>query len=125
MAKVPWEDAHFSFFANRQCEYFPCHPGADPDDFNCLFCYCPLYVLGRNCGGSPRFLESGVKDCTRCLFPHRRKNYPEIVARYAELLEAMKRLDAAGEKSRFRDAVSGEADGRADRDRTEEGGADA
>ena len=24
------------FFANRECEYFPCHPGADPERFNCL-----------------------------------------------------------------------------------------
>jgi Zn-finger protein len=21
----------------------PCHAGADPDTFNCLFCFCPLY----------------------------------------------------------------------------------
>ena len=41
-----------SFFQNRACEYFPCHEGVAPEDFNCLFCYCPLYALGPTCGGS-------------------------------------------------------------------------
>ena len=22
---------HYDFFQNRECEYFPCHPGADPE----------------------------------------------------------------------------------------------
>ena len=37
---------HYKFFQNRDCEYFPCHAGADPETFSCLFCYCPLYALG-------------------------------------------------------------------------------
>ena len=45
-------DKHYSYFSHRQCEYFPCHPGADPENFNCLFCYCPLYLLGDKCGGN-------------------------------------------------------------------------
>ena len=28
---------HYRFFQNRECEYFPCHQGIDPEDFNCLF----------------------------------------------------------------------------------------
>ena len=36
----------FDFFQNRACEYFPCHKGVADEDFNCLFCYCPLYLLG-------------------------------------------------------------------------------
>ena len=48
MSKEYWEDKHYSFFSNRECEYFPCHKGADPENFNCLFCYCPLYALGIN-----------------------------------------------------------------------------
>ena len=39
------------FFENRDCAYFPCHAGMDGEPFNCLFCYCPLYALGRACGG--------------------------------------------------------------------------
>ena len=41
-------EKHYSFFQNRECEYFPCHKGADPETFNCLFCYCPLYALEEN-----------------------------------------------------------------------------
>ena len=46
MEKPYWEGKHYSFFSNKECEYFPCHQGADPENFNCLFCYCPLYALG-------------------------------------------------------------------------------
>lgn len=59
---------NYSYFAHKECEYFPCHKGADPENFNCLFCYCPLYALGRNCGGAFQYKENGVKDCTNCLF---------------------------------------------------------
>ncbi len=27
MSKEYWEDKHYSFFSNRECEYFPCHKG--------------------------------------------------------------------------------------------------
>ena len=82
-------DRHYAFFSNRDCEYFPCHPGPDPDNFNCLFCYCPLYLLGEECGGNFRWLENGVKDCSDCLFPHRRENYDVISARWQEIAAAM------------------------------------
>lgn len=59
-----------SIFTNRACAYFPCHKGIDEDEFNCLFCYCPLYALGKNCGGNYRYLENGVKSCEDCAIPH-------------------------------------------------------
>ena len=37
---------NYDFFQNKECEYFPCHAGADKESFSCLFCYCPLYCLG-------------------------------------------------------------------------------
>ena len=40
-------DEHYRFFQHRGCEYFPCHAGVAQEDFNCLFCLCPLYALGR------------------------------------------------------------------------------
>ena len=46
------EECHYSFFQHTQCEFFPCHKTAKPEDFNCLFCYCPLYALGDKCGGN-------------------------------------------------------------------------
>ena len=24
-----WENKHYAYFCNRECEYFPCHKGAD------------------------------------------------------------------------------------------------
>lgn len=79
----------YSCFTHRDCEYFPCHPDADPDNFNCLFCYCPLYLLGDKCGGNFVFLPNGCKDCSQCLYPHLRENYEEITGRYAEIAAAM------------------------------------
>ena len=79
MKKEDWEGKNFSFFSNRKCEYYPCHEGADPENFNCLFCYCPLYFLGNRCGGNFRYTEKGVKDCSGCRIPHKRENYGHIV----------------------------------------------
>ena len=73
-----WEGKGYSFFANRDCEYFPCHAGADPENFNCLFCYCPLYRLGEKCGGNFRYTKDGIKDCSACMVPHRRESYGDI-----------------------------------------------
>ncbi len=75
------ETKNHAFFTNRACEFFPCHPGADPDDFNCLFCFCPLYGLGDRCGGSFTYTPAGVKDCSRCLYPHRRESYDAVIRR--------------------------------------------
>ena len=44
----------YRFFQHSACEFFPCHKTDRPEDFNCLFCYCPLYALGRRCGGNFR-----------------------------------------------------------------------
>ena len=69
----------YRYFQHRECEYFPCHAGEDQDNFNCLFCYCPLHFLGDKCPGTPHFTEKGVKECTKCAFPHRRENYETVV----------------------------------------------
>ena len=69
------------FFSHKDCEFFPCHPGADRENFNCLFCFCPLYALGENCGGSYSLLPNGVKDCSRCLYPHEKEHYDAIMAK--------------------------------------------
>ena len=53
--------ANYDFFQNRECEYFPCHTGLDPEEFNCLFCYCPLYALKDKCGGNFRYTKNGIK----------------------------------------------------------------
>ena len=83
--------ANYDLFQNTACEYFPCHEGADPASFSCLFCYCPLYCLGENCGGSFRYTENGIKDCSRCLKPHREANYDAILEKMPQLLELAKK----------------------------------
>ena len=83
--------ANYDFFQHKQCEYFPCHEDADPEHFSCLFCYCPLYCLGENCGGSFRYTEDGIKDCSYCLKPHRRENYGAITKKMNQVLDLVKK----------------------------------
>lgn len=83
--KAYWEGKHYAFFQNRECEYFPCHKTEDPDRFNCLFCYCPLYALGTKCGGNFVITEKGIKDCSGCLVPHARNGYGYVIGKYSEI----------------------------------------
>ncbi len=78
------ENSH-RFFQNRACPYFPCHKVADKGGFNCLFCYCPLYTLGDQCGGSCSYTAGGIKDCSGCLLPHSPGGYDYINSKFAEL----------------------------------------
>lgn len=82
---------HYSYYQNKECEYFPCHEGADCENFSCLFCYCPLYALGESCGGSFTYTDNGYKDCSGCLVPHRKENYDKIIDRFAEVAEIAKK----------------------------------
>lgn len=82
---------NYKFVQNRSCEFFPCHKGVAEETFNCLFCYCPLYALGENCGGNCTFLENGIKDCSGCLKPHRAENYDRIMERMPDVMELAKK----------------------------------
>ena len=73
------------FFMNTDCQYFPCHDREG--DFNCLFCYCPLYALGERCGGNFRYTEKGIKDCSNCTVPHDPDNYSYIIGRFSEIAD--------------------------------------
>lgn len=84
MERSEWEGKGFACFTNRACEYFPCHK-VDPEEFNCLFCFCPLYAYGKRCGGNFLYLENGAKDCSACAFPHKRGNYGRMMERLAKL----------------------------------------
>jgi Zn-finger protein len=72
------------FFSHKNCEYFPCHNTDDPDSFNCLFCYCPLYCLGDRCGGNFSYAGT-VKDCSDCSVPHQKNSYEYIIRRVREI----------------------------------------
>ena len=94
--KKYWEGKAFSFFAHKECEYYPCHPIPEGMEFNCLFCYCPLYMLGRKCGGNFTYLDNGIKDCSRCLLPHQKENYGYITERFQEIAGEMARREREG-----------------------------
>ena len=66
---------HYKFFSHKQCEYYPCH---QLDEINCLFCYCPLYIL---------------KDCSGCTLPHQKENYDYIISRYQDVVKTFQLLD--------------------------------
>ena len=82
---------HYQFCQNPECEFFPCHQGVKEEEFNCLFCYCPLYALGDTCGGNFTYLENGIKDCSHCLVPHRKENYGKIMEKMGQVMELAKR----------------------------------
>jgi len=74
------------FFSNKSCMFFPCHTEPD-DDFNCLFCYCPLYFLGDECGGNFRWVihkDIKLKICSDCPTPHIHENYEYITSKLTE-----------------------------------------
>ncbi|MCR5417248.1 MAG: cysteine-rich small domain-containing protein [Pseudobutyrivibrio sp.] len=82
---------HYKFFQNKECEYFPCHKTEHPEDFNCLFCYCPLYCLGDKCGGNFTYTKNGVKSCVNCLRPHVRDNYKDITSQFGKIKDLMEK----------------------------------
>lgn len=84
---------NYKFFNHKDCEYFPCHKTNDPDNFNCLFCYCPLYALKDKCGGNFRYTDKGIKDCTNCTLPHRRDNYDYIIGKFKDIINITKKDD--------------------------------
>lgn len=79
-----------SYFENRECEYFPCHKNAG-EHFNCLFCFCPLYALGSECGGNFSYTEQGVKDCSACLIPHSEKGHEHVFSKLGKVSELAKK----------------------------------
>lgn len=91
--------SNYDFNQNRKCEYFPCHKVSDPDQFSCLFCYCPLYALGDRCGGNFYYTEKGIKDCSRCLIPHRRENYDRIMEKMPLILEMVKKKQEESDRT--------------------------
>lgn len=82
---------NYKFFQHEKCEYFPCHKVNNPEDFNCIFCYCPLYALGENCGGNFTYTDNGIKDCSNCLIPHGKENYDRIMGKMEQIIALAKK----------------------------------
>ncbi|MGL4687059.1 MAG: cysteine-rich small domain-containing protein [Fusobacteriaceae bacterium] len=87
---------NYKFFNNCTCEFFPCHDFKNKEEFNCLFCYCPIYMLGENCGGNFKYTPHGIKDCSDCKLPHiKDAGYAHIQKKMMEVIEIVqnKHLD--------------------------------
>jgi len=80
-------DKNYSFINHAKCEAFPCHGSVGEAEFNCLFCYCPLYFLDENCVGSFTYTDKGVKDCSNCIYPHKKENYSRVVEKLTEAIQ--------------------------------------
>jgi Zn-finger protein len=65
----------FMFFQNKDCPFWMCHKGVSPENFSCLFCYCPLIWL--ECKGPYTVFtdKHGLKrkDCSSCFIVHNGK----------------------------------------------------
>ena len=85
MSDAPLSE-NYRFFNHSACEFCPCHD-MPAEDLNCLFCFCPLYRLGEDCGGNFTYIDGAdgarIKDCSACTVPHRRENYDYILGRLA------------------------------------------
>ena len=57
----------------------------DTADFNCKFCYCPLFFM-RDCGGT-YVLTDGKKDCSMCVIPHQPDNTPMLLDKLSDVVE--------------------------------------
>ncbi len=77
---------NYKFNQNTKCEYFPCHKIEDESEFNCLFCYCPLYMLKDKCGGNFNY-KHVIKDCSNCLKPHDKNSYEFIMSKMSIVME--------------------------------------
>ncbi len=77
---------NFKKFQNKDCEYFPCHKGIPEEEFNCLFCFCPLYALKDKCGGNFGY-HDGIKDCMGCRKPHDKDSYAFIMSKIDEVIK--------------------------------------
>lgn len=91
MNELDWKGKSFSFFCNKNCEWFPCHEFEDEENFNCLFCYCPLYALDDKCGGNFTYTDKGVKDCSDCILPHIKDQYGHIIEKFSDIARMMEK----------------------------------
>lgn len=52
-------------------------------DMDCRFCYCPLYS-DPNCEGNFTILKNGIKDCSKCNWPHTKAGVEYLVKMFQE-----------------------------------------
>ncbi len=84
--KSKFKTENYKFSQHKKCEFFPCHKVKNEDEFNCLFCYCPLYMLKDKCGGNFKYTH-GVKDCSDCLIPHSKNAYAHVMSKISMVIK--------------------------------------
>lgn len=84
---------NYKFVQNTKCEYFPCHKVKNESEFNCLFCFCPLYMLGDKCGGNFSYTENGIKNCSECTLPHSKNGYDHVMSKMGLVMEKGRKQD--------------------------------
>lgn len=82
---------NYKFVQNTKCEYFPCHKVKNNAEFNCLFCFCPLYMLGDKCGGNFSYTKNGIKNCSECTLPHTKGGYEHVMSKMSLVMEKGKK----------------------------------
>lgn len=80
------ETENYKFVQNKKCEYFPCHKGVKEEEFNCLFCYCPLYMLKDQCGGNFSYTKN-VKDCSKCTKTHAPGAFDHVMSKMGQVIK--------------------------------------
>jgi len=80
------DSENYKFVQNLKCEFFPCHEKVPKEEFNCLFCFCPLYMLKNHCGGNFK-RNNGIKDCTYCTVPHAKGSYERIMSKMKQVVK--------------------------------------
>lgn len=83
---IKLETENYKFHQHKKCEFFPCHKVKNVKDFNCLFCYCPLYMLKEDCGGNFKYTKN-VKDCSDCLVPHSRNAFDFVMSKMGTIIK--------------------------------------
>ncbi len=88
----PWRNKQYFCFTHKDCEYYPCHVANDMEQFNCLFCFCPLYCLGKKCGGNYNY-SGNIKDCSNCMTPHLPDSYGYIMNKFNDIIATLSRIE--------------------------------
>ena len=78
---------NYKFVQNNKCEYFPCHKVKNESEFNCLFCFCPLYMLKDKCGGNFTYTDNGIKNCSECTLPHTKGAYEHVMSKMGMIMK--------------------------------------
>lgn len=81
-----FQTENYKFVQHKKCEFFPCHKVKNSEDFNCLFCYCPLYMLKDKCGGHFKYTKN-TKDCSDCLIPHSKGAHDYMMSKMPEIIK--------------------------------------